>query len=32
MDVWVMLNERKKSKELKRSPGIGTSPFDDQKE
>jgi len=28
MDVWVKLNERKKSEELR----IGTSQFDDEKE
>jgi len=32
MDVWVKLNERKKSEELKRTFKIGTSQFDDQKE
>jgi len=31
MDVWVMLNERKKSEELNRTLRIGTIQFDDQK-
>ena len=32
MDVWVKLNERKKSEELKRILRIGTNQSNDQKE